>query len=208
MRTIFEGIERFQKDVFPKHQERFERLATSQHPEVLFITCSDSRIDPNLVTQANPGDLFHVRNVGNIVPSEGVSGEAAAIEYAVRVLGVRHVAVCGHTDCGGMKALLNPASLSDLPAVREWLRAAEPALRAVQRVGPDAANDVKLRAVIEENVLVQLDHLRQHPAVASALAKGRLNLYGCVYEIKTGLFFIHDARKGAFVPSDQESDSS
>ena len=124
MRAILEGIERFQKDVFPKHRERFQRLATSQHPEVLFITCSDSRIDPNLVTQANPGDLFHVRNAGNIIPPMGMSGEAATIEYAVQVLGVRHIAVCGHTDCGAMKALLSLSAHSDLPAIQEWLRAA------------------------------------------------------------------------------------
>ena len=197
MQWILKGIEKFQKEVFPRHRARFEALATHQAPKLLLITCADSRIDPNLVTQTRPGDLFFVRNAGNIVPPGAASGsEAATIEYGIRVLGIRDVVVCGHTDCGAMKGLLQQGALEELPAVRRWLEPAAPALRVLERRSLAPDDPEALRAVTEENVLVQLDHLRTHPAVAET----DVRLYGCIYEIHTGTFLVHDRARGAFVP--------
>ncbi|MBW2415604.1 MAG: carbonic anhydrase [Deltaproteobacteria bacterium] len=197
MQWILKGIEKFQKEVFPRHRARFEALATRQSPKLLLITCADSRIDPNLVTQTHPGDLFLVRNAGNLVPPDAAAGsEAATIEYGIRVLGIRDVVVCGHTDCGAMKSLLQRGTLEELPAVRRWLETAAPALRVLERRGLAPDDPDALRAVTEENVLVQLDHLRAHPAVAAA----NVRLYGCMYEISTGTFLAHDPARGAFVP--------
>jgi carbonic anhydrase len=197
MRWILKGIEKFQKEVFPRHRGRFEALASGQEPKLLVVTCADSRIDPNLVTQTRPGDLFLVRNAGNIVPPAAAGGsEVATIEYGIRVLGIRDIVVCGHTDCGAMKGLLQRDSLEDLPAVRRWLEPAVPALRVLERRSLDPTDPAALRAVTEENVLVQLDHLRAHPAVEEA----DVRLYGCLYEIDTGTFLGHDPARGAFVP--------
>jgi carbonic anhydrase len=193
---ILKGIERFQKEVFPRHRARFEALATRQSPKLLLVTCADSRIDPNLVTQTRPGDLFLVRNAGNIVPPSSGGSETATIEYGIRVLRIRDVVVCGHTDCGAMKGLLQRDSLEELPAVRHWLESAAPALRVLEQRGLAPDHPEALRAVTEENVLVQLEHLRTHPAVEEA----DVRLYGCIYEIDTGTFLAHDAARGAFVP--------
>jgi carbonic anhydrase len=197
MKSLIEGIEKFQHTVFHQYESIFRHLASGQSPEVLMITCSDSRIDPSLVTQTKPGELFMIRNAGNIVPVWGSGGgEIATIEYALRVLGVRNIAVCGHTDCGAMQAVLDPDSVATLPAVREWIESAVEARRALD--GVDHADT--LDAVIEENVLVQIEHLKTHPAVAEGLAEGQLNIQGLVYEIESGGFRVYRPEQGAFVP--------
>src|SRR3989338_7292856 len=124
MEKLIRGIHTFQHDYFTSQQELFERLAKGQAPETLFITCSDSRINPNLLTQTQPGELFIIRNAGNIVPAHGsgVSGEGATIEYAVAALGVKDIIICGHSHCGAMAGLLAPESLADLPQMRNWLQ--------------------------------------------------------------------------------------
>src|SRR5947209_2605199 len=177
------GISRFQKHVYPKHQDLFERLAMGQRPEALFITCADSRIDPCLLTQTKPGELFICRVIGNVVPPypDAIGGVSATIEYAVGVLRVPVVIVCGHTDCGVMKGALNPEALTEYPNVTAWLRYTKIKQREVN------PSPEKLLSLTEQNVLAQLRNLRTHPTVVARLAEGDLELHGWVYHIGEGL---------------------
>lgn len=201
MELVVNGAVAFRRTVFPQHRELFEQLANGQWPEVLFITCADSRIDPNLVTQTRPGDLVIIRNVGNIVPPHTriAGGVTASIEYAVAVLGVQHIVVCGHTMCGAMHGAVNPESVADLEHVKAWLDHTRAAVEIVKQtcesLGPE-----HLRAVTEQNVLVQLQHLRTHPTVAAALSAGRIELHGWIYEIETGDVYCQDEASASFVP--------
>src|SRR4051812_16268026 len=179
---LVESYQRFRSDVFPEHKERFEGLADTQNPSVLFITCADSRVVPDLILQSAPGDLFVCRNAGNIIPPHGemTGGVSATIEYAVDVLQVRAIIVCGHSDCGAMKALLNPEQVSHLPAVSAWLRQAESARRIVAEHYQGSDEAVLLDALVEENVVAQIEHLETHPYVSSRLRRGDLDIYGWV----------------------------
>lgn len=202
MQKLIAGIHHFRSAVFSSHRELFERLADAQTPDALFITCSDSRISPNLLTQTPPGELFILRNAGNIVPRYGTapgSGEAAAIEFAVAVLGVRDIIVCGHSHCGAIQALLNPAATTELPALRGWLEHAEETWQIVDASYGELPEDRRLVAAIEENVLVQLEHLQTHPAVAEHVEDGRLALHGWVYKIETGEVFAFERERGQFL---------
>lgn len=199
MQKLVEGIHQFQNDIFSSQQSLFERLVEGQQPLVLFITCSDSRIDPSLLTQTKPGELFIMRNAGNIVPPHGAvgGGEAATIEYAVSVLGVKEIVICGHSHCGAMDGLLNPQSLDELPAVRSWLSYAD-ATRHIMRenYGHISEPADRLTATVEENVLTQVEHLRTHPSVAAALARKQLTVHAWVYKFETGeVFSYHPARE-------------
>lgn len=202
MRRVIEGLSKFQQTVFPEQEQEFQKLASSQSPEVLFITCSDSRIVPTLITQTNPGELFICRNAGNIVPSytENTGGVSATIEYAVMVLNVSHIVVCGHSDCGAMKGVLYPEKVAALPAVSAWLRQADAARQVVNENYPGLTGPELLSAVIQENVVAQLDNLRTHPSVASRLRKGQLQLHGWVYHIASGEVKALDQRTSRFVP--------
>lgn len=198
--SLVAGLRRFRQEVYPAQQARWSELATRQEPSTLFITCADSRIDPNLLMQAVPGELFVCRNPGNLVPPEGVEdgGVATTAEYAVDMLKVRHAIVCGHSDCGAMRGLIEPGKVNQLPSVTAWLRHARAAQRifeAVHHRGPD-----ELRLLTEENVLAQLASLRTYPAVAAALAAGRLTLHGWYYDIGSGLVFAWDEDERRFVP--------
>jgi len=181
------GISHFQKHVYPKHQDLFEKLALGQRPDALFITCADSRIDPCLITQTKPGELFICRVIGNIVPPypDAIGGVSATIEYAVGVLEVPMVIVCGHTDCGVMKGALNPEALEAYPNVTAWLRYAEVEHR-------------DLLALTEHNVVAQLKNLRTHPTVAARLAEGDLALHGWVYHIGPGTVTAYDEESKTF----------
>ena len=196
MERVFAGIQQFRKDVFPRRRQHFEALAGGQKPELLLITCSDSRIDPALLTQTDPGDIFVVRNAGNIVPpyGDGSGAEAATVQFGIEVLGIRHVAVCGHTHCGAVAALRQPGSADALPAVKQWIEHARPSL--ARGVEVRAASDALTRTVAA-NVLTQLDHLRTHPSVAAAEARGELELHGWIYDFERGDLLVSDAR-GAF----------
>jgi len=200
MQKLVEGIHAFQRDEFGKRRALYEKLAGGQAPETLFITCSDSRISPNLITQTEPGELFVLRNAGNIVPPHGPtpSGEAATIEYAVAALGVNDIVVCGHSSCGAMAGLLDPDSLADLPAVRSFLGHADAVARIVRDKYPNAEGRARQMIAVSENVLVQLEHLRTLPVVASAISRGALKLHGWVYKFETGEIFAYDADKGQF----------
>ncbi|MFD8143998.1 carbonic anhydrase [Streptomyces sp. NPDC059708] len=181
MQDLTEGVARFQRDVFPAKAELFAHLATHHSPHTLFISCSDARVVPELLTGTEPGDLFVIRTAGNLVPAyaPGADGVAASIEYAVAVLGVRDVVVCGHSACGAMTALARREDLSAAPAVADWLRLAD---ASVARTAADG--DVP--ALVRQNVLAQLANLATHPSVARALAEGRTALHGWVYDIPTG----------------------
>jgi carbonic anhydrase len=200
MEKLVEGFKKFQAEVFGAKRELFNRLSQNQEPRALFITCSDSRIDPTLLTQAEPGELFILRNAGNIVPSYGgvLGGSTATIEYAVAGLGVKHVIVCGHTDCGVMRALLQPETIEELPAVKHWMVQAETTRRIVRENYTNLRGDDLLVATIQENVRAQLDHLKTHPAIAVALRRGTLTLHGWVYSIPTGDIWVYDEGKGNF----------
>jgi carbonic anhydrase len=187
MEHLIAGIRTFQREVYAQNWQLFERLAGGQTPEALVITCSDSRVDPTLITQAQPGQLFELRNAGNLVPqySDHVGGVTATIEFAVVALKVPNIIVCGHSECGAMAGLLNPHLIRDMPRVAEWLKHAATVREAMAAAGQLERPDALQRAV-EANVIVQLDHLRTHPAVAEALSAGRIRLHGWVYHIATG----------------------
>jgi carbonic anhydrase len=202
MQKLVEGIHHFQNSIFRKQRELFERLALGQSPETLFITCSDSRINPNLLTQTDPGDLFILRNAGNIIPPYGavLGGEAATIEYAVSVVGVKDVIVCGHSLCGAMTALLEPGNVAHLPAIAAWLNHAEATKRIMQENYTHLDGSKLVTATVEENVLVQLENLRTHPCVAAGLSRGSLKLHGWVYKIETGQVFAFDPDSQQYCP--------
>lgn len=203
MQRLVEGIHAFQRNQFSKDQKLFETLANGQSPLALFVTCSDSRIDPNRLTQTKPGELFILRTAGNIIPPYGAvfGGEAATIEYAVAALQVKDVVVCGHSHCGAMGGLLNPESVSKMPAVRAYLDHAEATRRIITENYADVEDpDKRLTLAVEENVLVQLENLRTHPAVAAALSRGELKLHGWVYKFETGEVFAFHPDRGQFLP--------
>ncbi len=201
MDHVISGVAKFQQKVFPNKKATFKKLATGQNPEVLFITCADSRIDPNLVTQTEPGDLFICRNAGNIVPphSNETGGMTASIEFAVAALGVKHIVICGHTDCGAMKGAIAPEKLGGLPHVQEWLGHCRCATEVVkEKQGCELTVD-HLDEVTKENVLQQIQHLRTHPAVAAKLATKQVTLHGWVYDIGTGDIHCWDEASEDFI---------
>ena len=198
------GVIRFQNEVFPQKKELFEKLSQGQSPEALFITCSDSRIETAMITQTDPGELYICRNAGNIVPPHvtHTGGMTASIEFAVAALQVPHIVVCGHTECGAMKGAMNPEGLNNLPHIREWLSYAKAAVDVVDEMAPDANDAEKMELLLEQNVILQLQHLKTHPSVAARLAKGDLQLHGWVYDIKAGDVSAFDEGKNAFIPVD------
>jgi carbonic anhydrase len=203
MHRIFSGIRRFQENIFPKHRKDFEKLASGQSPETLLITCSDSRIVPEMLTQSSPGELFVYRNAGNIIPSyrpDDASGTLATIEYAVSVVGVKNLIVCGHSDCGAMKAVLHPESVKALPLVARWLGQAEAARRIVEQNHADTPPHERLKMLIHENIVAQLESVRTHPSVAAAIAAGKLQLSGLYYDIGTGRVSRYTPKSGHFSP--------
>lgn len=195
MQKLEAGIHHFQANYFASNKKLFQKLAEGQRPETLFITCSDSRVVPNLITNTAPGELFIVRNVGNIVPSAErgpMGGVAAAIEYAVEVLEVGNVIVCGHTNCGAIDAILHPERVEHLPNVARWLRESSqiPALIADRYEGLDP--EARMIAAVEENVLVQLENLRSFELIARRLDAGTLAMSGWVFDIASGGVFDYD----------------
>lgn len=202
MQRLVQGLHQFQNQVFSSHRDLFERLEKGQSPETLFITCSDSRIDPNLITQTGPGELFILRNVGNLVAryEEHIGSTAAAIEFAVAALRVRDIIVCGHSNCGAMQAVLDPASVESLPAMKAWISHARETGRIIQENYSHLHGKDRLHATVEENVLVQLENLRTHPSVAAAMERGELRIHGWVYLIQTGEVFAYDPVQAQFVP--------
>ncbi len=211
MQKLVEGIHKFQSESFSQDQKLFETLAVGQSPLALFITCSDSRIDPNRLTQTKPGELFIQRTAGNIVPPYGsvYAGEAATIEYAVRALKIRDIIICGHSHCGAMGGLLNLDAVKDMPAVKAYLEYAESTRRIVLENYEHLTDPAqRLMLTVEENVLVQLESLRTHPSVAAAVGRGELKLHGWVYKFETGEVFGYNPDKYAFLPLEDISPSA
>lgn len=202
MDKIAAGVVKFQREAFAERRDLFGRLAEGQSPEALFITCSDSRIDPNLLTQTEPGELFICRNAGNIVPphTNHTGAMTASIEYAVGVLKVPHIIVCGHSGCGAMKGALNPEGLDDFPHVREWLSFARAATLIVKERSGKLSEPARLDALIKENVLLQIAHLRTHPHVAMRLSTGATQIHGWYYDIRSGEVLAFDETANDFIP--------
>jgi carbonic anhydrase len=208
MQNIIQGIQKFRAQVFLPRRERFEQLALKQQtPQALFITCSDSRIDPCLITQTEPGELFILRTVGNIIPPyrNDTCGEAATIEYAVGVLDIRNIILCGHTHCGAIKHLLDLKNIGDLPAVAARFAHAEATRRIVKDKYPHLGNGQLEAVAVQENVLVQVNNLRTHPRVAASLARGDLHLYAWVYALESGEVLAYDPAGGSFAPLAEEA---
>jgi carbonic anhydrase len=197
---IVSGVGEFQNEIYPELQKKFEGLRHQQSPIATFFTCADSRIVPNLLLQTGPGEIFTERTPGNIVPkySDHVGGVTASMEYAVMVLKIPLIIICGHTDCGVMKALLAPEQTTGMPALQSWMRHARAARERLLRDHANASPEVKLRLLTEFNVLTQLENLRTHPAVEAALAKGELEIQGWVYDIGSGQVSAADPESGAF----------
>jgi carbonic anhydrase len=208
MEHIIDGVLRFQREVHPNHAALYRQLAISQSPQAMFIGCADSRVVPEVFTAQDPGSLFVVRNAGNIVPPSSTEpgGVTASIEYAVSVLGIPDIIVCGHSSCGAMTAILNGAqNLTKLPAVARWLHYADSALEAVEADHADAPAEARLDALVHENVLTQLDNLLTHTVVADAIHKKQLRVHGWVFDIGSGRVDNYDARIGKFVPLTAET---
>jgi len=202
MDRLIAGHKRFLAEVFPGKRDQFHLLAEMQAPEWLFITCSDSRVVPDLILGTGPGDLFITRNAGNVVPVSGqdVDGVTATIEYAVEVLRVKSAILCGHSDCGAMKAALDRKSLENLPKARRWLGHVESAFSHRQPLDPADGEHAELASLIRGNVVAQLLNLRAQPAVARAVVEGRLTVHGWYYDILTGRIEQYDEQMRRFLP--------
>src|SRR5271165_4920954 len=185
---IVRGVTKFRTEVYPAQRAMFERLRAGQEPLALFLTCADSRVNPNLVTQTDPGEIFIERNPGNMVPPyvEFVGGVTAGVEYAMLVLKVPLIIVCGHTDCGVMKALLEPATVHGMPGVQTWMTHGAAARERVSKELPFAGREEQLQRLTEYNVLQQIDHLMTHPSVRERLKCGEIEIRGWVYDIGSG----------------------
>ena len=202
MDRLIEGHKRFLKDVFPARRNQYRLLADSQAPEWLFITCSDSRIVPDLILGTGPGDLFISRNAGNVVPigANDVDGTTATIEYAVEVLRVKSAILCGHSDCGALKAALDHKSLENLPKARRWLSHVEGAFSHRQPLNPADGEHAELASLIRGNVVAQWLNLKAQPAVARAVAEGRLTVHAWYYDILTGRIEEYNEPMRRFLP--------
>lgn len=202
MKNFLEGYLRFRKDIFPQRKDQFHLLAESQAPEVLFITCADSRIVPDLILQTEPGELFISRNIGSVVPpfGEADAGVLSALEYAMQALKVKHVIICGHSDCGAVKAVLHKTDLTGMPAIRKWLKYVEAAWQYREPGDPTGDERAQHTALIHANIVAQLHNLKTHPAVAAGLANGTLQIHGWYYDIMTGAIEAYDQQARRFAP--------
>jgi carbonic anhydrase len=204
MNELIGRVFRFEKDVYSSRSELYGHLATNgQSPKALMISCADSRIVPEHVMQAEPGDLFVCRNAGNIVPPYATQngGVTSTVEYAVAVLGIREIIVCGHSDCGAMKGVAGPAeALESIPNVAAWLRHGSAARAVVDASYPDLDPAARVRAISLENVVAQLANLRTHPSVAAGIARGEISLHGWFVDIHAGQILGLDGETGQFVP--------
>lgn len=204
--AIISGVKNFQRDDYPKMQELFSDLARGQKPGVLFITCSDSRIVPALITQMNPGSMFEIQNAGNIIPPYGspYGGTGASIEYAVSILNVEHVIVCGHSSCGAMSALLDDNLRKSVsPIIGQWLSYADATRAIIDEEAGNLSDSERLHRCVELNVQVQVRNLKTIPSVAARLATGKLTIHGWYYDVGTGGVDVYDPGSDTFIPFEQ-----
>ena len=211
MRKLIAGIHRFQNQYWSANKELYQRLAEhGQFPEALFITCCDSRVDPLTITHGQPGDLFIFRNIGNFVPpySENLlegTGAAAAVEYAVEHLQVRDIIVCGHSDCGAMKALYEERDhFAATPHIGPWLSHGDRTMAVVTANYPELSREERYGITAKENVLLQMENLRTYPVVQKAAREGRLHVHAWYYEIATGRVLRYSPERGQFEPIREE----
>jgi len=197
---ILQGVTRFQSDVYPAQRAMFQRLRHGQQPLALFMTCADSRVNPNLVTQTDPGEIFIERNPGNMVPPyvEFVGGVTAGVEYAMLALQVPVLIVCGHSDCGVMNALLHPDRVEGMPGVRHWMGHGLAARSRMLTEHASAPEDEQLRRLTELNVLLQVEHLKTHPSVRERLERDEIDIRAWVYDIGEGSIRQADPESGEF----------
>ncbi len=200
MDSLLSGIHQFHTQVFEGEQEFYSKLVAGQSPSTLFIGCSDSRVDPTIITQSGLGELFVLRNAGNIVPCHGASngGEPATIEYAVSALGVKDIVICGHSGCGALQAMLNPEKMAKLPQVRDWLGHAEATRRIMEENYAEHTGEALLNIAIREHVLMQIENLQTHPSVAVKLQRGELTLHAWVYLMESGDILAYSTEDGRF----------
>jgi carbonic anhydrase len=215
LERLVDGVRRFQVEVFPQQAEMFAQAASEkQTPHTLFITCADSRIDPIAITNSSTGEIFVARNIGNMVPAYGemLGGVSAVIEFAVSSLGVHHIVICGHSHCGAMQGLLNPDSVSTMPTVQSWLHNAHAALSIAEGLHESAADSHLKGELIdiltEQNVLLQMQHLKTHPSVAGAIARKSLTISGWIYSIGTGEVQVAKDGETGFTPIGIETQSA
>ena len=209
MNDLIGRVFSFEKTIFPASSELFNKLANhGQAPSALMISCADSRIVPEQIMQAAPGELFVCRNAGNIVPPYATlnGGVTSTVEYAVAALGVRDIIVCGHSDCGAMKALSDPTGLEAMPNVAAWLRHGAAAEHIVTTSHGDLQGKERVRAISLENIVAQINHLRTHPSVAAAIARGETTLHGWFVDIHAGQVLGLDGESGEFVPLREDRD--
>lgn len=202
MKKLIRGLDKFRQTYVSSHQELLEQLALGQKPRVLFVACSDSRVDPNLITNTDVGELFVIRNAGNIIPPYGAAngGEGGTIEYAISALGIEQVVICGHSNCGAMKGLLKLNKLQkDMPLVYDWLKHAEATRRLVTENYPHYEGKDLMDMLVAENVLVQIDNLETYPIVKARMHQGRLKIYAWIYNIETGNVLAYDARTHTYI---------
>ena len=203
MEKLLRGLREFQEHYIPSHQELINQLAQGQHPRVLFIGCSDSRVDPTIITQAEIGDLFVIRNAGNIIPPFEATngGEGATIEYAIEALNINQVIVCGHTQCGAMKGLLQLGELEEkMPLVYGWLRHTQATRKLVEDHYGHLDKKAKLDVLVAQNVLTQIDNLRTYPSIHSRLHTNTLSIHGWIYNIANAQLLAYDEDAEDFVP--------
>jgi carbonic anhydrase len=212
LEQLKDGVRRFQAEVYPQQAEMFAQAASEKPtPHTLFITCADSRIDPVAITSSSTGEIFVTRNIGNMVPAYGemLGGVSAVIEFAVSSLGVQHIVICGHTHCGAVQALLDPESVAKMPTVKSWLRNAHAALSVAETLQERASGSPNEPSIIdiltEQNVLLQMQHLKTHPSVAGAMAKDELTISGWIYNIGTGEVRIAADGQRTFTPIGRQS---
>ncbi len=196
MKLLMPGLRKFSAHVHPRKQTLFSKLAHVQAPHTMMISCSDSRIDPNLITQTEPGELFVLRNAGNIVPPYGSSngGEQATIEFAVDGLKVSSIVICGHSFCGAMQTLVKPELLEGFPSLNTWLGNAEATRRRMKEI---RCSD-RLRRTAEENILVQIENIKTHPTVYNGIREKKLNIFGWFYDIQRGEIYVYDPKDKKF----------
>ncbi|MFS0850559.1 carbonic anhydrase [Novosphingobium panipatense] len=209
MNELIGRVFNFEKTLFPASSELFNKLTThGQSPKALMISCADSRIVPEQIMQADPGDLFVCRNAGNIVPPYATQngGVTSTVEYAVAALGVRDIIVCGHSDCGAMKALSDPTGLEAMPNVAAWLKHGAAAAHIVSTCHSELDGKERVRAITLENIIAQINHLRTHPSVAAAIARGEMTLHGWMVDIHAGQVLGLNGETGEFVVLREDRD--
>ncbi|MFN8547284.1 MAG: carbonic anhydrase [Candidatus Eisenbacteria bacterium] len=202
MQHLVRGLLHFQADVFPERRRQFEALQQGQAPDACLIACADSRVDPSLLLSSQPGELFVIRNAGNLVPQFPTmqGGTAASVEFATSVLGVRDMVVCGHSHCGAIEALLRPERLEGLPALTRWIEFAAPVRERLKSLPASTSDAERLDFAVRENTLVQISHLLTHPSVARGVESGRLRLHAWVYQFETGEVWACDRDSGEWLP--------